>query len=260
MPRLGQILLSFTEKLPQSVRSRIYDYCKKYTDYRDGINNEDIVTNGELEVIRKFIPSCKIIFDVGAHVGDWTRLVLNHNPKAEIHCFEPSAFTFKKLSSQNFPSRVICNSFGLSSHIGEAKLQVFVEGDGMNSLYRREGLQDRGISVQEKQETISLQTLDEYCQKKKIQSIDFLKIDVEGHELKVLRGSEKMLREKRIGIIQFEYGGCNIDARVLLKDLFDIFNGLPYRFYKIHPKGPQRVAGYSQQFENFQYSNWLAIH
>ncbi len=69
-----------------------------------------------------------------------------------------------------------------------------------------------------------------------------------------------MLVEKQIGIIQFEYGGSNIDARVLLKDLFDIFNGLPYKFYKIYPKGTHEVAGYSQQFENFQYSNWLVLN
>ena len=69
-----------------------------------------------------------------------------------------------------------------------------------------------------------------------------------------------MLRENRIGIIQFEYGGCNIDSRVLLKDLFGMFEGFSYQFYKIFPKGLTAVTGYSQQFENFQYSNWLAIH
>lgn len=129
----------------------------------------------------------------------------------------------------------------------------------MNSLYRRDGLQDRGIAVQEKQEAVSLKTLDGYCEEKNIQAVDFLKIDVEGHELEVLRGAERMLKGGRIGIIQFEYGGCNIDSRVFLKDLFDAFMGLPYEFYKIHPRELLHVGKYCQKFENFEYSNWLAI-
>ena len=257
---LGRIFLPLIEALPRSAKNYLYKYCKRYAESCEGINNPDPTKNGELRVIRQFIPRCSVVFDVGAHLGEWAQLVLKYNPAVQLHCFEPSAFTFQKLSAQNFPSNVICNNFGLSSQDGEAKLRIFTEGDGMNSLYQRSGLQDRGIAVQEKQETIVLKTLDGYCEEKNIQGIDFLKIDVEGHELGVLSGSERMLREKRIGIVQFEYGDCNIDSRVLLKDSFEVFKELPYEFYKVLPTGPRRVSSYSQQFENFQYSNWLAIH
>ena len=77
--------------------------------------------------------------------------------------------------------------------------------------------------------------------------------------------SDWMELEKERGIsisstlLQFEYGGCNIDSRVFLKDLFDAFMGLPYEFYKIRPRELLHVGKYCQKFENFEYSNWLAI-
>ena len=259
MSMFGHLLLSFLDSLPAFCRNRIYIYCKGYVSLCEGINNVAIETNGELEVIRRCIPHCSVVFDVGANVGEWTAFVLKYNPRAKLHCFEPSLFTFHQLTSRNFPSHIACNNFGLSSSEGEAKLLIFKEGNVLNSLYRRENLQDMGIPLQEKEERVRLKTLDNYCLERQIQQIDFLKIDVEGHELEVLRGSSEMLRQERIGIIQFEYGGCNIDSKVFLKDLFDAFQGLPYEFYKILPKGVRRVENYSRQFENFQYSNWLAI-
>lgn len=236
-----------------------YRYCKRYVDSSEGNNNESIAANGELEVIRRFIPHSKVVFDVGAHIGEWAKLVLEINPEVELHCFEPSLSTFEKLRSQKFPLNVICNNFGLSSQDRRAELKIFEKESGMNSLYRREGIEDRGFPPQEGIETITLRTLDDYCIEKNIRRIDYLKLDIEGHELEALRGAEMMLKEERISIIQFEYGGCHIDSRVFLKDFFQLMEGLAYEFYKILSQGLERVPKYSQKYENFQYSNWLLM-
>lgn len=68
-----------------------------------------------------------------------------------------------------------------------------------------------------------------------------------------------MLESKHITVIQFEYGGCNIDAGVLLKDIFGFFQRFVYTFYKISPKELRPVVRYDQQLENFQYRNWAVI-
>ena len=47
-------------------------------------------------------------------------------------------------------------------------------------------------------------TLDDFCDENNVEFIDFLKIDVQGAEFKVLKGAKKALSEKRIGVIQLE--------------------------------------------------------
>jgi FkbM family methyltransferase len=257
---VSSLLRFVMEVAPRSFRDRAYGYAKRYVDHCEGNNNPDIKTNGELRFLRTTIAQCKVVFDVGANVGEWANLVLQINPAVQLHCFEPSKSTFAKLAVQHFPANIVINNFGLSSTSRQAKLFVFGEGNGMNSLHRRQGLEYLGLAPQEREETIELQTLDEYCSKHDVVKIDYLKLDVEGHELEVLRGAENALNDGRIGMAQFEYGGCNIDSRVLLKDIFDFVQSLPYVVCKILPESIQQLSGYSQALETFQYSNWLLIH
>jgi len=49
--------------------------------------------------LKKNIKSNDVVFDVGANVGEWSKLVLKTNKDINIHCFEPSKATFKKLNS-----------------------------------------------------------------------------------------------------------------------------------------------------------------
>ena len=48
----------------------------------------------------------------------------------------------------------------------------------------------------------------------KLEKIDYLKIDTEGSEFKILRGAEKLLKEKKIFFIQFEYGLSELDDNI----------------------------------------------
>jgi hypothetical protein len=82
---------------------------------------------------------------------------------------------------------------------------------------------------------------------------------VEGHELEVFKGAGDLLAQGRIGIVQFEYGGCNIDSRALLQDFFDFFDPLPYALHKLYPARLRRHDRYDQRLENFQYQNWVAV-
>ena len=83
---------------------------------------------------------------------------------------------------------------------------------------------------------------------------------MEGHELEVFKGGESLFREGRVQVIQFEYGGCNIDSKVLLKDIFEFFEGMNYGFCKIFPDRLKPVERYDQRLENFKYQNWLMVN
>jgi FkbM family methyltransferase len=230
---------------------------RKLVNLYHGDNDFDFETNGELTVARVLLPHSRVVFDVGANVGDWVAMAVGIQPDAQYHCFEPSGATFRRLSQRELPPNVQRNHFGLGSRSEERTLFLFGEAVGSNSLYARVGGEDHQLT----QETVALRTLDEYCAANAIAEIDFVKIDVEGHELSVLQGASRMLSRGAIGVVQFEYGGTYIDARVLLKDVWELIgsSGGQYSFYKIYPDRPRRVPEYRQTLETYQYSNWLIV-
>ena len=131
----------------------------------------------------------------------------------------------------------------------------------VQSLYPRAGLKKGwGVTSPGKAEKVQLITLDDYCKENRIARIDLLKCDVEGHEYFVFKGAQEMIEAEKILRIQFEYGGCNIDSRVLLKDIFEQFSGLNYSFYKIMPRGLEKIEEYDQRLENFAYKNFVLLH
>ena len=254
--KLGAALLSL---LPPH-DERWYHICRQYVDRYNGDNDSNIATNGESRFLHRALARSQTVFDVGANVGEWSKLALTIKPTIELHCFEPSRASYSRLLANSFSANVKCNHCGLGAAVEDRTLYVFEDGSGLNSLYRRQGLEDGWrLESQTTTETVHIDTVDRYCAQNQIEAIDFMKTDVEGHELEVFRGAAGMLGRGAIAAIQFEYGGCNIDARVLLKDMFDFFGPLKYALYKIYPRELRYVARYDQRLENFQYQNWVAI-
>mmetsp|Transcript_42925 Transcript_42925/g.93233 ORF Transcript_42925/g.93233 Transcript_42925/m.93233 type:complete len:112 (-) Transcript_42925:1122-1457(-) len=90
--------------------------------------------------------------------------------------------------------------------------------------------------------------------------ISFLKVDVEGHELAVLQGAKWMLRQHRIGALQFEYGGTFLDAGCSLRDICELLTPLGYSvFREIEKGGLAHIAHWEDQHEDFQIHNILAV-
>lgn len=233
----------------------VYRLCRRVVQRHDGDNDMEMGTNGERALMRRVLPSAQVVLDVGANVGDWTATALEVNPDATFHLFEPSPVAFARLSERRYPRSVHLNNLGISDSVGESELMIFGEAFGSNSLYDRRGTE----AVALRREAVQLTTLDTYCATHEIASVDFLKIDVEGHELAVLQGARELLRHNRIDVIQFEYGGTYIDARILLRDVWEFVRDCSpdYRFYKLHRDGPRWVPEYRQTYETFQYSNWV---
>ena len=199
----------------------LYSFCKSYVEKHDGDCNGDMMTNGEYRLLQHFLPDSSVVFDVGAHTGEWANLALKINPALQIHCFEPGKDNFEKLTGNVIADQVICNNDGLSSSRGEKPFFIYKDAPGLNSLYQRRGLEDGwGLEKTEEIEIVRLDTLEQYCTERNIEEIDFMKVDVEGHELEVFTGGVSLFQEGRVRVIQFEYGGCNIDSKVFLKDIF----------------------------------------
>lgn len=144
-----------------------------------------------------------VLFDIGANKGGYVGQLIQifSDVDFEIHAFEPSKTTFETLANNVSDKRAILNRMGLSNETIEAVLYSDEDGSGLASLYDRQ-LDYYGIKLAQ-QEKVSLNTLDNYCRENQIEKIDFLKMDVEGNEINVLRWVLQCFKKKR-------YGHCSL--------------------------------------------------
>jgi hypothetical protein len=82
---------------------------------------------------------------------------------------------------------------------------------------------------------------------------------VEGHELEAMQGAREMLKHKAIYRILFEFGGCNIDARVFFRDLYELMTSSGLKVSRVMPGGKlMPITEYHERLERFRVTNYLA--
>jgi FkbM family methyltransferase len=227
-----------------------------------GASGEDVALQ-ILAVTSSATPGRELcVFDVGANQGQYLETAIHSFPDRprSIHAFEPSAATFRILAQRfGHVTGVRLNPVGLGDRAGEYDLFSDAEGSGLASLTERQ-LEHLGISHQ-RSERVRIETLHEYCAAQGIERIDLLKIDVEGHELDVLRGADGMLSRRRIRMVTFEFGGCNIDTKTFVREFWQLFtrHGMT-SFHRIMPSGRLfRIDRYTESLELFLTTNFLVV-
>ncbi len=158
-----------------------------------------------------------IIFDVGAYIGQVTSIYKNTFPTAVIHCFEPFPESFEKLHQLCGDKSINAYNTALADKEGVATFQINTDST-CNSFFPRPENGMRYYSEQSRnirEIQVQTTTLDGFCEKLGIPAIDILKLDVEGAEIKVLKGAIKKLGNKQIKLIYSEVmfiphyqGGC----------------------------------------------------
>ena len=241
----------------QSFFEKLYRISLSGMNYgRGGI----IETSGELFVLQRlkslFNNKEPVIFDIGSNVGQYaTELVKVFGQDLSLYCFEPSARAFDELINNPSIKNAKFFNTAMSNSIGESNLFFDKPGTGWASMYKAD-IPGHNILF-EYSEKIKIDTIDNFCRSMGLNKINFLKIDVEGHELDVLKGANDMLKENRIDIIQFEIGVTSINARIYLRDFFETLKN--YTIYRILKNGIIKI-NYNERYEVFLTSNYLAIN
>jgi FkbM family methyltransferase len=116
---------------------------------------------------------------------------------------------------------------------------------------------DGGLLEPEVVQEVPATTLDAYCIQHGVRQIDFLKLDVEGAELNVFRGSRGLLAEGRIRCILFEISKPMIEGvGENPEEVFDILHEYNYKIYQF--EGERGLKGISKFPGNFK-ENFLAF-
>jgi len=248
------------------IKRKIRGLTLKIFNYIENNGNADFYKNGESEFIDNLFSSFNernkqevVIFDVGSNVGKYSEMMNDKSNEIilNLHLFEPTEQCFSIISNKFKKNpNIVLNNFGASDSDGVATIYYDKEQSGLASLYQR-NLDSYGL-ILDKSEGITLRRLDGYIEESNIQHIEFIKIDIEGHELRAFEGFGKYLDGDFIDYIQFEYGGANLDSRTSLMEIYHFLSCKGFSVAKIMPGGLD-IREYSPFMDNFQYSNYVAI-
>ena len=143
-------------------------------------------------LLEKFLFRGMTFIDVGANIGYFSALALDRVGKSgSIHAFEPVPCLcnrLKELARLNPTYRMECNNFALGDTYEQRALDMCGHANiGWNTLVP--GLMPP--SELKESRTVCVRRLDDYLLEENIRDVSLMKIDVEGYEFPVLRGTQK---------------------------------------------------------------------
>ena len=196
--------------------------------------------------------SMDCVFDVGANVGDWSIGAYKKLKTKKIYAFEPIPDTYELLTKNIGNHEVFPQQIALSDFTGELELNFSVEKSYLSSSV------SNAENSSFKKTICKVQRGDDFCEIFQVDIIDFLKVDTEGNDFKVLKGFEEKLKKRKIRLLQFEYGPFSIVSKDLLKDFYDLLYQYGYVIGKIYPNHID-LREFHVHSENFILSNYIAF-
>lgn len=260
---------SYLHRLPYS---RFYKICfylvngieeVEYFGVKVAVNPGDIqgyylyfFNDYENEYTKKLIKLCenkKVFFDVGANFGWISQAIANNTNKLKVYAFEPDKNIARQFiknleSNTNLNSKIRI----INKAVYDSETEVCFS-PSKSAHNPGVGRIDSGESSNDKIETISL---DSFCSRENIYP-DIVKIDVEGAELKVIKGMKKMLSRGIPDYILVETHGF------YFKDKTSEFNAelideLITNHYKIYLLEGDKVSPFNEEYKKLDRMHLLA--
>ena len=191
------------------------------------------------EAQKKLIPHAKVIFDVGAYIGDVTHKYLTMYSDADVWAFEPNPESYDKLRERYNMNPRVFHTCGALSDVSGEKMYFSNRAAYTGSLLSV--VDKANIWVKSKELTpaekynVDTMTIDEVCHLGFIERIDILKLDTQGSELMVLQGAKSLLARHAIGLIYTEVMFVPIySQQAKFHDMCAFLDAYGYQFYNIY--------------------------
>ena len=167
-----------------------------------------------LHVIAKYLPTNPVIVEAGAFDGSDTFAMASRWPNGSIYAFEPVPTAYNKLVTKvEQLGNVMCFNMAVSNMVGNQVMHISAGPFGEQSsslLTPKAHLSEHPDTLFPESIIVLTTTFDEWSVTNKINKVDFLWLDMQGHELAALKSSEKLLQSVQV-----------IYTEVAMKELYD---------------------------------------
>jgi len=174
-----------------------------------------------INYIKTNLKKIEVIIDIGAHHGESVKFFLKNFKILNMYSFEPSSENYinliintKYLLKKN---KINFESYNLGLGSGDQKMYLYISLETSSSTvhhinkksnYYKKKIKFLGTPNKEffqKKEEITITTLDKVMLDKNHQIIDLIKIDTEGYEYEVLKGSVEVLKKTKLILFEHHY-------------------------------------------------------
>jgi FkbM family methyltransferase len=206
----------------------------------------------ELIFLNRFLKADMVALDVGANLGEYTVFMAKRLRKGKVISFEPLKKNLVLLEENvklNRFDNVVISNLGLSDSSEQIEIHELEDemNEGLATIHLGERKSKMSYPVQ-------LELLDSLVDSFDMKRIDFIKMDIEGAELKALKGSIETIRKFK-PLVMVEISDVTYQAAGYSKvDIHHFFKTLQYVPYHVDKNG--RLASLSQlpEFGNVIYA------
>lgn len=178
-----------------------------------------------MKLMKKLIKDANNVIIAGAHIGYVALMARLFMEKGMVYAFEPVQYLYH-ISKENFEAnkdlgRIVLNQMALSDKNGEQEIYInnirstLIKKDDSNNLAK---------------ETVKTITIDTFMQRENITDLDFILLDIEGYEFRILKSMKKLFDNKVLPDIIFEYSPFIKNS---MQEAFNICRYLERYGYKI---------------------------
>jgi FkbM family methyltransferase len=199
--------------------------------------------SAEINFILRTLQPGDACVDIGAHKGGytyWMRKAVGE--RGRVYSFEPQpalASYLRRMKGLLRMENVTLEECALSSEPGELMLSIPGSGPSPSATL------EQGSNAAGTKQRVEVRTLDSYFASKRSTPVKFIKCDVEGHELDVFRGAEKLLRADK-PVLLFECEERH-HTRYSSRDVFDFLKGMGYHGFFFTRGALQPLREFSPQ-------------